>query len=657
MLTLTHLPTVSSLPQPITQNNHLVYENIGSLATRVTHIHVAIPLNISHLEEHINLFIHHLLPLLNLPKSAIINPDPQHPSRQRIDKLTAIIAGIAKLTVDSLESLMAKVKFISNILPQDDAQDVRPPRQSRNVQVWDIANRNSKLQTLSSDLLNNFQSFDSTEMAHLRHKRQLFIAAALVMGLVGTFFGLFNQAEIHKISDHVSKLESTTNMLVHIAETHERHINQLVTDLSTLTNTIEIFLEYNPTLLLSKLNRQVNTIEGRVDSLEHTFQQLQTHRLSTKLLSHPQLLALHHEVQTLAAKTDTIPIPRNLHDYFQLETSYLRSNNQIIILLHVPCSSEQSLFTIFRYIPFPFPVAPSTTADPSTSLSTIQDLINLEHVNPNYVQEGLVIKADTDMIAIGKNKQGKHQYVVLSDTDLEACYHRSHNYICEKQQVIRSDMSGSCLGALFIQNPEGIEENCRIERKQLRETVYRLSATEHLVFSPNPLITQIECKNGSHFPLRLKATSRISIPEGCSAQLHNHTIYSDPTLRIAPEALHFTWDFNPANLPNSAQLLEGTKHIGPQLAMIRKHLDQLANETIAKEVFAGLLVEHLTSPNSISILIWVILIVLAAALIYAGVQWYRARSQAIRLARQQQGHAFGYTAPTAPPTIIRNRLF
>ena len=106
-------------------------------------------------------------------------------------------------------------------------------------------------------------------------------------------------------------------------------------------------------------------------------------------------------------------------------------------------------------------------------------------------------------------------------------------------------MSGSCLGALFIQNPEGIEENCRIERKQLRETVYRLSATEHLVFSPNPLITQIECKNGSHFPLRLKATSRISIPEGCSAQLHNHTIYSDPTLRIAPEALHFTWDFNP----------------------------------------------------------------------------------------------------------------
>jgi hypothetical protein len=91
--------------------------------------------------------------------------------------------------------------------------------------------------------------------------------------------------------------------------------------------------------------------------------------------------------------------------------------------------------------------------------------------------------------------------------------------------------------------------------------------------------------------------------------------------------------------------------------MIRKHLDQLANETIAKEVFAGLLVEHLTSPNSISILIWVILIVLAAALIYAGVQWYRARSQAIRLARQQQGHAFGYTAPTAPPTIIRNRLF
>ena len=33
MLTLTLLPTIFSLPYPFTRNNHLVYENIGSLAT------------------------------------------------------------------------------------------------------------------------------------------------------------------------------------------------------------------------------------------------------------------------------------------------------------------------------------------------------------------------------------------------------------------------------------------------------------------------------------------------------------------------------------------------------------------------------------------------------------------------------------------------
>ena len=61
----------------------------------------------------------------------------------------------------------------------------------------------------------------------------------------------------------------------------------------------------------------------------------------------------------------------------------------------------------------------------------------------------------------------------------------------------------------------------------------------------------------NYFPLKIKATTCITIPHGCSVHLTNHPIHSDFTLRIAPEAIHFEWDFNPANLPDSAKLLEG----------------------------------------------------------------------------------------------------
>ena len=469
----------------------------------------------------------------------------------------------------------------------------------------------------------------------VRHKRQLLVAAAaLATGLVGTFMGLFNHAEITAISQHLNTLESHNNMLVHIEETHERHINQLVADMSHLTSILESFIQYNPTLLYARLNRQLNIVSERVHALLDTVQQLQSHRLSISLLSHSQLLAMHAEVTSAAAKSNVTPLPLSPQDYFQLDVSYLKSGTQILILLHVPCSSLDNLLTIYKYVPFPFPVFPSSTHSPS--LSTIQDLVNLEHSISPTAPQGLIIKADTDLIAIGKNKLGKNQYVILASADLEACYSRAHTYICEHHQIVRSDMEGTCLGALFIQHPEGIEENCRIQKKTLRETVYQLSPTDHLVFSPTPFTTQVICKNGTHTPLKLKATTRISIPEDCSVQLRNHSIHSDYTLRIDPEALHFEWDFNPATLPNSAQLLEGTSHIGPQLDLIRKHLTKLANETIAKEVFAGLLVSHLTSPNWLSILMWSLLAILGCALLVIGLVWYRSSSTGTQIRQQQQ---------------------
>ena len=111
-------------------------------------------------------------------------------------------------------------------------------------------------------------------------------------------------------------------------------------------------------------------------------------------------------------------------------------------------------------------------------------------------------------------------------------------------------------------------------------TVYRLSPTDHLDYSPIPLTTQVQCRNGTYFPLKIKATSHITIPHGCSVHLMNHSIHSDFTLKKAPEALHFKWDFNPATLPNSSKLLEGTHHIDAQLDLIRQHLLQLNNNTV-----------------------------------------------------------------------------
>ena len=88
----------------------------------------------------------------------------------------------------------------------------------------------------------------------------------------------------------------------------------------------------------------------------------------------------------------------------------------------------------------------------SSSLSTFHDLGNLEHqISPSQPM-GLTVKADSDLIAIGKVENAKQFYVILTTADLDAGYSRSHTYICEHHQVLRSNMSGTCLGSISYYN-------------------------------------------------------------------------------------------------------------------------------------------------------------------------------------------------------------
>ena len=116
-------------------------------------------------------------------------------------------------------------------------------------------------------------------------------------------------------------------MLVHISEQHEQHIDALAQELLNLTDLLETLIKFNPTLMFARLDYQLSAIEERVDALVDTVQQLQHHKLSIKILTHKQLVAMHNDVMTSAESLSTVPLPQNLQDYFQLETSYLTSGN------------------------------------------------------------------------------------------------------------------------------------------------------------------------------------------------------------------------------------------------------------------------------------------------------------------------------------------
>jgi hypothetical protein len=105
-------------------------------------------------------------------------------------------------------------------------------------------------------------------------------------------------------------------------------------------------------------------------------------------------------------------------------------------------------------------------------------MVSVIFINPADFK-GIIFKTDSDLIAIGKIILECNLYMVLTSADLTGCFQRSNIYICERYQVLRYDLEGTSPRALHSQNPTSVRENCKIERKPLRETVYQLTDTVH----------------------------------------------------------------------------------------------------------------------------------------------------------------------------------
>ena len=429
----------------------------------------------------------------------------------------------------------------------------------------------------------------------IRNRTKRFLpAVALAAGALGTFLGIFNAVEISNIRRDMATMNTNQNLLIQVQKIHTDQILQLEVGLLQLNDIFNLYLKNNPSLLYAKLEDVLQSLADRISDLKDTMQMLQLQRLSTSTLTSYQLTNLYHEVTALAKANNLSPLTNKPQDLFQLDTSYVRVANEILILIHVPCSNPSSLLTIYKYVPFPIPVRPQFNTN-ITVLDTIQDVFDISSATPDTLSEGIHFQPDADLIAIGKNDKGRHRYILLSSAEMSACTKRSQAYMCERHQVTKSDLLGSCLGSLYLQSPLGVATNCKISRIPLKETVYQISNTDHIVFTPYPITTQISCFNGSYFPLKIKNTQQIKVPEGCLVELTNHTITSDFSIRTTSDSVHFEWDFDPISLPNSAQLMLDSKSIDSKLKFLKSRIDNVHMGDIHARGFENLMVEHISS--------------------------------------------------------------
>jgi hypothetical protein len=458
--------------------------------------------------------------------------------------------------------------------------------------------------TLDEILKQSPQSTLLQEHDHSRVKRVApLVVFAAISGVLGTFLGMYNAWEISVLKNRLNEVSKNHNLLVQVTKKQEEQIHKITENMNAICSLIKLMVQHNPALISAQISAQLDLFQSRLTRATNAVQQLQHRRLAVDLLDSVQLDEMHKAIKAVAEQRGYTLLPERLSDYFQLEASYLRQGKDILIMLHVPCILHDQMLTIYRYIPFPYPLPNKIVSDPTTIQERISDTTithskTVGKEDPLEAIDALIIIPEAEMIAVGRERKFK----ILSQGDLAACIKRNRVFLCEKHQVLHTNLASSCLGSIFDRNEIGVKENCKLERKRLRETVYQLSATDHILFTPHPYTTEIICKNGSHFPLYLSQTTKIHIPEECKVTLNSHSIQSDYNIRISPEPLNVPWQWNPLSLP--ADLLLDAAMIDGKINALTQNLTSLFNETAVKTDFQQMINAQFSSPSAFPWFIW-----------------------------------------------------
>ena len=446
------------------------------------------------------------------------------------------------------------------------------------------------------------------------------VAFGAISGVLGTFLGMYSAYEVTQLKMRLNQQGKNHNLLVHVTKKQEERIHRITENMNAIVQLIKMMVDFNPALIAAQLGAQLDLFESRLSRATGAVQQLQHRRLSIDLLDTLQMTEMHRSIEEVASARGYVLMPERLSDYFQLEASYLRQGEDILIMLHVPCINKDQMLTIYKYIPFPYPLPAAIDQENITIAEMLSKRVgefNLAKHNTRSDQtiDSLIIIPEAEMIAVGRNDR----YKILTQGDLDNCIKRNRVYLCERNQVLHTNLANSCLGSIYTRDETGVRNNCKLERKKLRETVYQLSATDHLLFTPVPYNTRIDCKNGSHFPIYLAQTTQLHVPEECSIILKSHSIQSDYNMRISPEPLHIPWQWDPLTLP--ADLLLDAALIDRKIHTVSSDLAKLLNETGTKTDFHNMLNDRFYDPTSFPWFVWVSILASIAALLLL-IFWY-----------------------------------
>ena len=500
----------------MTFSNHIIFEQVGEMASSVTYIHVKLDMDIDDLDNHLEEYktqIHQIKRIFKYDEKFFITPEGTYIETTKETLIHTHLNSIQKFCDRRLTKTKAIATAINNLresLPQiDNIQDesIRVKRDTFKQSVED-AKKNL------IPLMVNGAVKTASKQATAVLIRQARTPVTLVLGALGTFMGLYNTMQIQTLKRDLAESKDAHNRLVEVVQVNSNKINEQQKEIQQIIKAVNTTLALDISNIAAEMIDVENLIWKRIDQATHIIQVAQNHRLAIDALPANSLKTLFNKVDKQARLMEHKLIINKPSDLFQLELTYFYNGKQMQMLLHVPAVPKDSTLRLLKLHPFPLPL------------------------NKNY---SVIPMVQDDLLGLSA---GFNRYSVqLSSVDLIGCHAVNNIYLCERHGVLGKNLNNSCLGALYLQNHDLAQTICPLHILPSKEVVRQLLNNWFLVYSPHPQTAPIACRNGTQTEFYFKSgITRVFLSPGCKMNLREHLLQSDFSITLPDEIFHFVWD-------------------------------------------------------------------------------------------------------------------
>jgi len=510
---------------------HVVFEQIGELASTVTYIHVKLTVEFKAIEKHIleykeklNSFKGQLSSANNyeMPdhvKKVITENSAYQLQRQIVNRHIEAAQRILSNKLINTNTLMIEVNQLKNAMPEPTDQDrlFVPADQPTSSHSFNSTGKENSQNPPSKLKLNiKFQQNPVLKDILTNRNARFINPIGLALGAFGTFMGLFNARQIANLRQEIAQKQS---IMIEMIQDNSKKIYDMSASLTVLKTFISSSHLYDLSVFISEINDVENEIRTKIQWAAHAIQAAQYHRLSIDFLTDEQLLALFRKLKRESEKAGQQLLTERPSDLYQLETSYFFDGSNFHILLHVPMVTKNSQLRLLKLHPFPLPLNENFT------------------ITPEVKDDILAVSSGFDRLS-----------AKMSAIDLLACHSVNKIYLCDRQGVLSKELNNSCLGALYLQDFAIAKELCDFKIKVTQEVVQQLLDNWFLIYSTKAQTAFVSCTNGTQQETYLKTgISKVHLSPGCQANLAEHRLIADGAIVLPSDITHFEWTWDAAS--------------------------------------------------------------------------------------------------------------